>query len=68
LNANEIGEAVTSGQLTVSDGIAALEKIGYEHHDAVGAVFIALGGDDVIDDANMARVQEAKRRMRELRH
>lgn len=50
MNAEEICQAAAAGDITSADAIAKLVRLGWNEADASEQVFIALGGDDVVED------------------
>lgn len=51
----EIGNAVAAGTITKAEAIAKLVGLGYEKALAEEQVFIALGGDDVVENKEQRR-------------
>jgi len=50
MNAEEICAAASARRITQKDAQDRLVALGYESADAAEQIFIALGGDDVVED------------------
>lgn len=50
MNVEEIAEAVVAGTMTQAEAVRQLVALGYNEEVAREEIFIALGGDDVVED------------------
>ena len=50
MNAEQIAEAVSGRHMTQAEAVRQLVALGYNEEVAREEIFIALGGDDVLED------------------